>query len=57
VEARDVNFLQNVVGSVEIEVDELGGACGTNGEKINAYRFLMGYPKEKKTQVYMGRWL
>jgi hypothetical protein len=40
-------------GSVEIEVDELGGACGTHEEKINACRILIGCPKEKKTQLYM----
>jgi hypothetical protein len=26
----------------------MGGACSTNGEKRNAYRFLVGKPEEKR---------
>jgi hypothetical protein len=28
-------------------VDEMGGACSTNGEKRNAYRILVGKPEGK----------
>jgi hypothetical protein len=29
-------------------VDELGGTCGTNGEKRNVYRLLVGKPEGKR---------
>jgi len=28
--------------------DELGGACSTHGEMINAYKILVGKPERKK---------
>jgi hypothetical protein len=28
--------------------DEMGGACGTNGEKNNSYRILVGNPEGKR---------
>jgi hypothetical protein len=31
--------------SNEDEEDEMGGACSTNGEKINSYRLLVGKPE------------
>jgi hypothetical protein len=27
--------------------DEMGGACGTNGEERNAYKILVGKPEGK----------
>jgi hypothetical protein len=27
----------------------MGGACSTNGEKRNAYRFLVGKPKGRRS--------
>jgi hypothetical protein len=32
----------------QIEEDEMGGACVTNGEKRNAYRLLVGKPEGKR---------
>jgi hypothetical protein len=29
-------------------VDEMGGACSTNGEKRNTYRILVGKPEGKR---------
>jgi hypothetical protein len=31
-----------------VEEDEIGGACGTNGEKRNAYTLLVGKPEGKR---------
>jgi hypothetical protein len=31
-----------------VEEDEMGGSCGTNGEKRNTYRLLMGKPEGKR---------
>jgi hypothetical protein len=28
--------------------NEMGGACGKNGEKMNAYRLLVGKPEGKR---------
>jgi hypothetical protein len=28
--------------------DEMGGACSTNGEKMNAYRVLLGKPEGRR---------
>jgi hypothetical protein len=42
-----VSYEKRGCGSVFKE-DETGRACSTNGEKRNAYRILVGKPKEKK---------
>jgi hypothetical protein len=34
--------------SDQIEEEEVGGARGTHGEKINAYRLLLGKPEGKR---------
>jgi hypothetical protein len=34
--------------SDQIEGEEMGGAYGTHGEKINAYRLLLGKPEGKR---------
>jgi hypothetical protein len=33
----------------EVEEDEMGGPCSTNGEKRNAYRLLVGKPEGKRS--------
>jgi hypothetical protein len=33
--------------SDQIEEEEMDGARGTHGEKINAYRLLLGKPEER----------
>jgi hypothetical protein len=32
----------------QVEEDEVGGVCGTNGEKKNAYRLLVGKQEGKR---------
>jgi hypothetical protein len=32
----------------QVEEDEMGGPCRTNGEKRNAYRLLVGKPEGKR---------
>jgi hypothetical protein len=32
----------------DVEEDEMGGACSTNGEKRNAYRLLVGKPEGRR---------
>jgi hypothetical protein len=32
----------------QVEEDEMGGTCNTNGEKRNAYGLLLGRPEGKK---------
>jgi hypothetical protein len=32
----------------KVEEDEMGGTCGTNGEKRNVYRLLVGKPERKR---------
>jgi hypothetical protein len=42
----------------QVEEDEMGGACSTNGEKRNAYRLLVGKRDEKRPQGRLRhRWL
>ena len=31
----------------QIEKNEMGGACSTNGERMGVYRVLVGKPEEK----------
>jgi hypothetical protein len=32
-----------------VKADEMGRACSTNGEKMNAYRILVGKPEGKRS--------
>jgi hypothetical protein len=36
--------------STDIKVDEMGGPCGTHGEKTTAHKVLMGKDREKRSQ-------
>jgi hypothetical protein len=36
------------LSSNRAEEDEVGGTCGTNGEKMNVYRLLVGKPEGKR---------
>jgi hypothetical protein len=35
-------------------MDEVGGACSTNGEKTKAYNLFVGNPEGKRP---LGRWM
>jgi hypothetical protein len=39
-----------IVSNDQAENDAMGGACNANGGKRNAYRILVGTPKEKRPQ-------
>jgi hypothetical protein len=41
------NFRISLNSSNQVEEDEMGGPCSTNGEKRNAYRLFVGKPEEK----------
>jgi hypothetical protein len=36
-----------IIRIIQVEEDEMGRACSTNGEKRNAYRTIMGKPDGK----------
>jgi hypothetical protein len=43
-----LNYLCRSKTNYKVEEDEVGGTCGTNGEKRNVYRLLVGKPKGKR---------
>jgi hypothetical protein len=48
-------FLSVVAKNFEVEENEVGGTCSTNGEKRNVYRLLVGKPEGKRPLVRTSR--
>jgi hypothetical protein len=45
---RDIVLFAKYNQNNQVEEDEMGGVCSTNGEKFNAYRLLVGKPEGKR---------
>jgi hypothetical protein len=41
-------YYSYIIYLFQVEEDEMGGPCSTNGEKRNAYRLLVGKPEGKR---------
>jgi hypothetical protein len=39
----------SIIRIIKVEEDEVGGTCGTDGEKRNVYRLLVGKPEGKRS--------
>jgi hypothetical protein len=47
-ELRNLYSSPNVITNIDqVKEDEMNRACGTNGEKKNSYRILVGKPEGK----------
>jgi hypothetical protein len=48
-ELRDLYTSPSIIRIInQVEENEIGGACSTNGEKVNVYRLLVGKPEGKR---------
>jgi hypothetical protein len=47
-ELRDLYSSSSIIIIIEVEEDEMGGACSKNSEKRNVYRLLLGKPEGKR---------
>jgi hypothetical protein len=43
-----MSWIKKRMSEYQVEEDEMGGPCSTNGEKMNTYRLLVGKPEGKR---------
>jgi hypothetical protein len=47
-ELHDLYFSPSIIRIIQVEEDEMGGPCSTNGREEETYRLLMGKPEKKR---------